>query len=227
MRLVDRAVLLGEDLILVSLDVASGLPLDGLEKAHRPRYLAACLLAELAVQRQVGWTPDGIRIFDDLPSYHALVGEALQVLRAHPAANPAEAIRLIGSEIRDLQERHYTSLISRGLLHEGGRKRFWLAGARRYPVRSTRARNEALEHLREAAIGTSNSMRSIAMLLLADGIAATLRLLPEHEANEAGARTTALLREVKEDLPLTREWSATQSAIALLVGIAESLPHVL
>lgn len=70
-------------------------------------------------------------------------------------------------------------------------------------------------------------MRSIAMLLLADGIAATLRLLPENEANEAGARTTALLREVKEDLPLTREWTATQSAIALLVGIAESLPHVL
>ena len=70
-------------------------------------------------------------------------------------------------------------------------------------------------------------LAGIALLLLADGIAATLRLLPEHEANEAGARTTALLREVKEDLPLTREWTATQSAIALLVGIAESLPHVL
>lgn len=220
-------MLLGEDLLLVSLDIASGLPLDGLEPISRPRFLAACLLAELAVQKQVGWTPDGIRIFDDLPSYHTLVGEALGVIQQHPIANPAEAIRTIASAIRDIKERHFTSLISRGLLHEGGRRRFLIVGARRYPVRSTRARNEALEHLRESAVGTSNSMRSIALLLLADGIAATLRLLSEQEANEAGARASALLREVKEDLPSTRDWSATQSAIALLVGIAEALPHVL
>jgi hypothetical protein len=148
-------------------------------------------------------------------------------LRLRPAANPAEAIRLIAGELNDLKERHFASLISRGLLHEGGRRRFLIAGSRRYPVRSTRARNEALAHLREAAIGASHHMRSLALLLLADGVAATMKLLSEDEANEASARATALVREVREDLPMNRDWTDTQSAIALAAGIAESLPHVL
>jgi hypothetical protein len=220
-------VLIGEDLLLMSLEVSTGRPIGRLGAIQRPRFLSACLLAELAVQKQIGWTPDGVSIFDDLPSFHALIGEALGVVRHGNIANPAAGIRAVSREIRDLRDRHLTSLVDRGLLHEGGRKRYFIVGPRCYPVRSTRARNEAIEHLREAAVGTSNSMRSLAMLLLADSVAATLHLLSESEANEASSRASALIRDVKEELPQTLDWSPTHSAISMLVGIVEALPHVL
>ncbi|MGE4071463.1 MAG: GPP34 family phosphoprotein [Lysobacterales bacterium] len=220
-------MLLGEDFLLLSLDVGSGLPLPGLAVLQRPAFLAACLLAELAVQKQVGWNPDGVQIFDELPSYHALISQALDALRRTPAANPADAIRTIGRELGDLRSQLLDSLISRGLLHEGGRRRYWLFGQRRYPVRSTRARNEAMEHLMEATTGRSASMRSTALLLLADATAANGHLLTAVQANEASARATALIQEVRHYLPEVREWSDTHSAIALLTGIAEALPHVM
>jgi hypothetical protein len=220
-------MLLGEDLLLLSLDVDSGLPLEGLEVLQRSQFLAACLLAELAIQKQVGWNPDGIGIFDELPSYHLLVSEALAAVRGQDCANPADAIRRIGSSVRDLRQRHFDSLISRGLLHPGGRRKYLIAGAKRYPVRSTRARNEAFAHLAEAAVGNSRSMRSMALLLLCDATAASLRLLPEAVANESSARAATLIRDIQEDLPKAREWSDTHSAIALLTGIAQALPHVI
>jgi hypothetical protein len=220
-------VLLGEDFLLLSLDVSSGLPLPGLAVLQRPPFLAACLLAELAVQKQVGWNPDGVQIFDELPSYHALISHSLDALRRTPAANPADAIRTIGRELRDLRLQLLDSLITRGLLHEGGRRRYWLIGQRCYPVRSTRARNEAMDHLMEATTGRSASMRSTALLLLSDATAANGHLLSSAQANEASARATALILEVRHHLPEVREWSDTHSAIALLTGIAEALPHVL
>lgn len=220
-------MLLGEDLLLLSLDVDSGLPLPGLELLQRPQFLAACLLAELAVHKQAGWNPDGIQIFDELPSYHPLLGEALEAIRRTPAANPADAVRAIGRDISDLRPRHLDSLIDRGLLHAGGRRRYWLLGERCYPVRSTRARNEAIDHLIEATTGRSNSMRSTALLLLCDATAVSSHLLAREAANEASARASALIEEVRHHLPEIRQWNETQSAIALLSGIAEALPHVI
>lgn len=220
-------MLLGEDFLLLSLDVDSGLPLPGLTVLQHPAFLASCLLAELAVRKQVGWNPDGVQIFDELPSYHALISQALDALRRTPAANPADAIRTVGRELGDLRRHLLDSLISRGLLHEGGRRRYWLFGQRSYPVRSTRARIEAMEHLMEATTGRSASMRSTALLLLSDATAANGHLLTAVQANEGSARATALIQEVRHHLPEVREWSDTHSAIALLTGIAEALPHVL
>jgi len=219
-------VLLGEELLLMSLDVVSGIPAPGLEVIHREAFLSACLLAELAVQKQVGLTPDGVRLLDKLPDYHTLLSEAVLALKRSPTANPADAIRRISHALPDLRDRHLDSLVSRDLLHEAGRRRFLIAGARSYPVRSTRARNEAFAHLAEAAAGRCNSMRGMAMLLLADAVAATLRLLPETEANAAGIRAAALARETREALPANRDWTTTQSASALIVGVAEALPHL-
>jgi len=220
-------VLLGEDLLLMSLDVSSGRPLGKLACVQRPRFLSACLLAELAVQKQIGWTPDGVSIFDDLPSFHSLIGAALAVVRTGTIANPSAGIRAVAKAIRGLRARHLDSLVDRGLLHEGGHRQYRLFGPRSYPVRSTRARNEAIEHLREAATGSSSSMRSLAILLLANTAGATTQLLSESEANEAGSRATTLIREVKEELPQTLDWSPTHSAISMLVGIVEALPRVM
>lgn len=220
-------MLLGEDLLLLSLDVSSGLPAPGLEVLQRPLFLAACLLAELAMQKQVGWNPDGIQIFDKMPNYHPLISEALEALRRTPAANPADAIRAIGDAIGHLHQRHIDSLIDRGLLHQGGRRRYWLFGRRGYPVRSTRARNEAIDHLQEATSGRSYSMRSTALLLLSDATAVNIHMQSAVQANEASTRAAALIQEVRQHLPEARQWSQTHSAIALLTGIAEALPHVI
>lgn len=220
-------MILGEDLLLMSLDVASGLPIAGLECVHSRQFLAACLLAELAVQKQVGWSPDGIRIFDDLPSYHPLLSETFASLRKGDCANPAEAIRQVARDIRDVRMRMLLSLISRDLVHESSGRRFWLFGPRRYPVRSTQARGEAIEHLEHAATGKTHSMRSLALLLLADTCNVPLRLLPDASAREAAARAETLMREVREELPHDRDWSDTECAIALLAGIADALPHVI
>ncbi len=220
-------MLIGEDLLLMSLDVESGLPLPGLAVVQAPMFLSACLLAELAVQKQVGWTPQGVHVVDDLPNFHPLIDETLRAIKARGVQPTGAMISTTRYGVSRVVARHFDSLVDRGLLHPGSSKRYWLFGARRYPVRSTRARNEALAHLRDAAIGERTSMRSVALLMLANSIRATERLLEEAEVNEAQARASTLSEEIRADLPAAADWDESASAIAMLVSISEQLPALL
>jgi hypothetical protein len=220
-------MLIGEDLLLMCLQVESGLPFAGLEKVPSPTFLSACLLAELAVQKQIGWTPRGVHVVDDLPNFHPLIDETLRAIKPRGLQPTPAMIAATRSGVAQVVQRHFASLVDRGLLHPGSSKRYWLFGQRRFPVRSTRARNEALAHLREAAIGERTSMRSVAMLMLANSIGATDRLLEEAEHNEAQARATSLSEEIRAELPSAADWDDNASAIAMLVSISESLPRML
>ncbi len=220
-------MLIGEDMLLMALDVESGRMLPGLDQVNSATFLAACLVAELAVQKQIGWTPQGVHVVDELPNFHPLIDTALKAIKSHGVQPTAEMIKLTRRATKPIVEQHFESLVARGLLHEPSLRRFWLFGPRRYPVRSMRARSEALGHLREAAIGERTSMRSVALLMLANSIGVSQKLLEEAEGNEATARASSLSDEVRADLAAATDWDENASAIAMLVSISEQLPQLL
>mgnify|MGYP002777192462 CR=1 FL=1 len=215
-------MLIAEDFLLMALDVDSGRTRPGLGMLRQQRFAAACLLAELAVQKQAGVRNDRVHLYEAMPTYHPLLSEALASLRERAVLAVGDAIAHLARQLGDIEPRLIESLIARGVLHEGGRRRFLLFGERGYPVRSTQARNEALANALQAASGDTHHMRAIALLLLADGSGSLPLLVDEQAANEGKARAHAFteeVREVREHSPSTDLFDVHLASMSLLASI--------
>lgn len=217
-------MLIAEHLALIALEPLSGVARPALKQAHEQRFLAACLLMELGVQTRLGARGDVVVVLDTLPSRHPLLTHALRIVRdASGRIEAATAITRVAQGIPRLREELLDALVRRDVLHPSRRLHFNLFGPRLYPVRSMQAQNEAMEQLHQAAVGTRNDLRSLAMMLLAHASGLARQLLTAHEAEEASSRVDLLLEEIELELAHNAELLDEQYSIQLMAKLAQAL----
>lgn len=217
-------MLIAEHLALIALDPLSGLARASLKQAHDQRFLAACLLMELGVQTRLGARGDVVVVLDTLPSRHPLLTQALRIVRdASGRMEAVDAIKRVASGIPRLREELLDALVRRDILHPSRKQHFNLFGIRMYPVRSMQAQNEAMDQLHQAAVGTRNDLKSLAMMLLAHASGLARQLLTAHEAEEASSRVDLLLEEIELELAHNAELLDEQFSIQLMAKLAQAL----
>jgi hypothetical protein len=217
-------MLIAEHLALIALDPVSGIARFNLKQAHEQRFLAACLLMELGVQTRLGARGDVVVVLDTLPSRHPLLTQSLRIVReASGRMEASDVIRRVASGIPRLREELLDALVRRDILHPPRKQHFNLFGTRMYPVRSMQAQNEAMEHLHQAAVGTRNDLKSLAMMLLAHASGLARQLLTAHEAEEASSRVDLLLEEIELELAHNAELLDEQFSIQLMAKLAQTV----
>lgn len=217
-------MLIAEHLALVALDPVSGQARSNLVRAHDQQFLATCLLMELGVQTRLGARGEVVVVLDTLPSRHPLLTQALRIVRETSGRlDVRQAIRRVASSIPKLREELLDALVRRDILHPPRRLHYNLFGQRCYPVRSMQAQNEAMEQLHQAAVGTRNDLKSLALMLLAHGSGLAMQLLTADEAAEASSRVELLLTEIELELAHNAELLDEHYSIQLLAGLGAAL----
>jgi hypothetical protein len=97
---------------------------------------------------------------------HPLLSEAAQLLQTPALALPA--LHLIAQRLDPLPQQVLEGLFRRDLMHRSQHRDWLLRKQVRYPLRSMQARNEALQHLRQAVHNDDDDLHGLALLLLAD-----------------------------------------------------------
>lgn len=217
-------MLIAEHLALIALDPVAGEARPNLRRAHEQRFLAACLLMELGVQTRLGARGEVVVVLDTLPSRHPLLTQALRIVRDCSGRLEADAaIHRVAQGIPRLRDELLEALVRRDILHPARRRHFNLFGRKLYAVRSMQAQNEAMDQLHQAAVGTRNDLRSLAMMLLAHASGLARQLLTAHEAEEASSRVDLLLEEIELELTHNAELLDEQYSIQLMARLAQSL----
>jgi len=202
-------LLIAEQLMLLCIDPASG----GFEASRShldiDSLAAAALLLDLAEHRRLRFNAGFVAIETDLPVSHMQLTAVSQALAGHTLGLEA-AIDLIVSRMPGVANQLFESLFRRDILHRV-RAGWWPGAARRYPMRSLQARNEAIARVEAATRPVPMTLRGTGLLLLVevggrlasilDGTAheaATSRLNDltfVHEGDSVDARLLASLRD--------------------------------
>lgn len=160
-------MLIAEQLMLLLLDPERG-ELDVRHDATDPdRLAAAAVLLDLAEQRNLGHRNGQVAYHARFPSGHPLLkvaGEALAA--AGPGVPLASALELIETRARPVARALLDGLHRRDLLHRIRRPAWWPWARWKYPLRSSQARNEALDVLRHGS--PRAPLREMGLLLLID-----------------------------------------------------------
>lgn len=215
-------MLLAELFLLSALDPLHGTVRPNRAMSHQPSFLATALLMELAVCRELKRSAGGLMLDHDLPSFHILVDQARAALkRSQRALPPAEAVDLTRHELPNLRENMLEGLAERGILHAGGRRRYWLFGPRRYPLRSKQASDECVQLLEKTASGKDNSLRANAAAILATGSGLATIMLHASESNQLHERVKRLRLE-QQGQP-DKEHAADAEAIGVMLMLGTQL----
>lgn len=160
-------MLIAEQLILLLLDPERG-ELEVRSDATDPDRLAtAALLLDLAEQRNLSHRNGHVAFNQRFPSGHLLLTVAADSLAgAGPGLPLASALDLIETRTRPTSRTLLEGLHRRDVLHRHRRPVWWPLAPWKYPLRSSQARNEALEVLRGRAKRTP--LREQGLLLLTD-----------------------------------------------------------
>ncbi len=212
-------MLLAELFLLSALDPMHGDVRVNQAASHRPRFIATALLMELAVCRELKRSQGMLLLDHDLPSFHLLVDQAREALkRAQRALTPNDAIELTLAEVPHLRSTMLDGLAERGVLRNDGRRRYWLFGPKRYPLRSKQASNECMQLLETAAQGEDNSLRAIAAAVLASksGLSTTLLRAADDKALHELVKN---LRDFQPDA----DRAADAEAIAVMLALGNQL----
>jgi hypothetical protein len=159
-------VLIAEQLMLLLLDPQRG-ELDVRREATDPdRLAAAALVLDLAEQRNLGHRSGHVAYQPRFPAGHPLLAAAGEALAsAGPGLPLASALDLIETRMHPVSRALLDGLYRRDLVHRLRRPSWWPWAARRYPLRSSQARNEALAVLRDGARGTSLREQGLRLLI--------------------------------------------------------------
>ncbi len=215
-------MLLAELFLLSALDPMHGSVRPNCAASHQPRFIATALLMELAVCRELKHSRGKLLLDHDLPSFHILVDQARAALkRAQRALTPAEAIVLTLHNVPHLRSTMLNGLAGRGVLHGDGRRRYWLFGPRRYPLRSKQASNECLQLLENAARGSDTSLRANAAAILAISSGLATNLLKAADANLLRLRVKSL-RKAQGHEP-DKDHAADAEAVAVMFALGNQL----
>ena len=160
-------MLIAEQLMLLLLDPERG-ELDVRHQATDPdRLAAAALLLDLAEQRNLGHRNGHVAFHRRFPTGHPMLTVAGDALAgAGPGLPLGAALDLIETRARPVSRFLLEGLHRRDLLHRLRRPAWWPWAKWMYPLRSARARNEALEMLRNGA--QRAPLREQGLLLLVD-----------------------------------------------------------
>jgi Golgi phosphoprotein 3 (GPP34) len=216
-------MLIAEEMVMLALDVKSGAAVHALRYLHGSRFLVAAVLIELAVQTRIGLRDNKVFVVDAMPSRHPMLTQTLQWVRKHDAMlDPLSMISGVLRSNRRIRRLLLEGLVRRDFLHSA-RRTIPFFGALRYPVRSTRAQNECLKNLRDAAVGERTDLRSIALLLLASNSGVLEQLLTAEETAEALSRQSLLREEINQELESNPELMEEQYSIALMIAMADAV----
>ncbi len=191
-------MLIAEQLILLLLDPERG-ELDVRRDATDPdRLAAAALLLDFAEQRNLSYRNGQVAFHSRFPSGHPLLkatGEALAA--AGPGLPLISALDLIETRTANLARALLGGLHRRDLLHRLRHPPWWPWARWKYPLRSSRARNEAIALLRND--NERMPLRAAGLLLLIDSAGRLAGFLDA--AAHTRAIATLLLLGQKRDAP--------------------------
>lgn len=186
-------VLIAEQLVLLCIDSRTGALEIAHDRADIDHLAAAALVLDLAERRHLRYNAGYVALDADLPINHPQLVAAERVLAGFGSGLALEAaIELIEARITSLAEGLLESLFRRDVLHR--QRSAWLPwAAKRYPLRSLQAHNEAIQEIRNAASLTPvSTLRALGLLILVEG-AGRLAAVLDASGHERATRRLDLI----------------------------------
>ncbi|MCR0982259.1 GOLPH3/VPS74 family protein [Roseomonas populi] len=199
--MVDRMLTVPEEVVLLSLDDATGRPLE-LPAAALSLALSGAVLMELTLRGRLDSDPDRLFVADPNPCGDALLDPVLA--RIAMAAEPQDSRWWMGQLAPGapaLRQALLDRLVAGGLLQVETARKFWILPDRRYRKAGDAAATR--ERLRAVLLaGEIPEARDSLMAGLCRATGLTALLLSEDEAREAAARIAAVaaLEEMSRSL---------------------------
>ncbi len=204
-------MLIAEDFFLIAIDPRTGL-------ANWPRrdqaatlLTAAALALELVVQTRLHLRDGLLQTDTQVPLAYPLLSSAAQLLHAPLPALPA--LKLLAQRLDPLPQQVLDGLFRRDLMHRNQHRDWLLRKQVRYPLRSMQARNEALQHVRDAISNGDEDLHGLALLLLLD-ICGLLPLQLQARDHERAMRRLLALNAADAESP---------EALQIFAGIRTAL----
>ncbi|WP_440223928.1 GPP34 family phosphoprotein [Dokdonella sp. MW10] len=192
-------MLIAEHLMLLCVDPARGTLDVTAGRAGIDTLAAAALVLDLADKGHLRHAAGYVAVDADLPISHPQLTAAERVLTGFASGMPLHAaIDLLVARLTPIRRTLLDSLFRRDVLHRE-RAAWWRPGAKRYPVRSLQALNEATAELRRGAIATRATLRGTGLLILTEAAGRCAKVLDAAHHAEAVARLDALAQPPPAD----------------------------
>ena len=180
-------MLIAEQLMLLCIDPTAGQFEASRTHADMDGLAAAAIILDLYEQHRLRYQSEHVVIEALLPTTHPQLAAATRVL-AGPVngLTVVAAIDLLVARLNPLSQQLLESLFRRDVLHRV-RESWWPWSRLNFPLRSIQPRNEASAKLHIAATSSSNTLRGLGLLMLAD-LAGMLPASLSGDAHEAAAQ---------------------------------------
>ncbi|WP_338662306.1 GPP34 family phosphoprotein [Pararoseomonas sp. SCSIO 73927] len=192
-----------EEVLLLSLDDATGRPLD-LPAAALSLALSGALLMELALRGRLDSDPDRLFVADPTPCGDALLDPVLaRIAAAREAQDSRWWMGHLAPEGPALRRALLKRLVDGGVLREVAARRLWILPDHRYPKMEGAGTGSARERLRAVLLaGEMPEPRDCLMAGLCRATGLTALLLSDEEARAAAGRIAAVaaLEEMSRSL---------------------------